>query len=187
MVVRLIPTKRFSDERGWFSETYNAAVFETFGVRDIFQQDNHSLSVKKYVLRGLHYQRPPHAQAKLVRCLRGRIFDVAVDLRAGSPTYGQWVGSELTAENGKQLFIPIGFAHGFLTLEDNTEVIYKVSDFYDPGSEGGLLWDDRDLTIAWPLEGATPSLSPKDRSLARLREIQPPFAYDGEPLSLIEV
>ena len=123
--VRLIRPLRHGDARGWFTETYNRDTFAQLGIACVFVQDNHSLSSAAFTLRGLHFQRPPRAQAKLVRCIRGRIFDVAADIRQGSPTFGQWVGAELSAENGCQLFVPVGFAHGFLTLEPNCEVVYK--------------------------------------------------------------
>jgi dTDP-4-dehydrorhamnose 3,5-epimerase len=180
---RLIKPKRFHDERGWFSEIYNRNAYGELGIDVVFCQDNHSLSHPAGVLRGLHFQRPPHAQAKLVRCVRGRIFDVAVDIRAGSPTFAKWMSAELSAENGWQIFVPIGFAHGFLTLEPNTEVEYKVSDFYAPDCEDGLIWNDRDLAIAWPLPSPAPSLSTKDATLPPLAELRSPFDYDGIPMS----
>lgn len=130
-------------------------------------------------VRGIHFQAPPHAQAKLVRCLRGRILDVAVDLRAGSPTYGRWLGAELDPDNGEQLFIPVGFAHGFMTLEPDTEVAYKVSAFYEPGAEGGVRWDDPDLAISWPTPPSGAELSPKDRDLPALASLVSPFRFDG--------
>ncbi|RYF21683.1 MAG: dTDP-4-dehydrorhamnose 3,5-epimerase, partial [Oxalobacteraceae bacterium] len=130
--VQLIRPKRFGDARGWFTEVYSVPAFAALGITCTFVQDNHSLSIPAYTLRGLHFQTPPRGQDKLVRCIRGRIFDVAVDVRNGSPTYGQWVGAELSAENGHQLFIPIGFAHGFVTLEPDCEVTYKCSDIYAP-------------------------------------------------------
>ena len=139
-------------------------------------------------IRGLHFQTPPHAQAKLVRCLRGAIFDLAVDVRKGSPTYGQWVGAELSAENGRQLFIPVGFAHGFMTLEPDTEVFYKVTDFCAPACDGGLLWSDPDIGVEWPaLPDGSPLLSEKDERLPSLSQFDSPFPYDGVPLSLVEV
>jgi dTDP-4-dehydrorhamnose 3,5-epimerase len=187
MAVRLISAKRFADPRGWFSEVYNARIFADRGVEDTFVQDNQSFSVARGTIRGLHFQAPPHGQAKLVRCLRGAIFDVAVDIRKGSPTYGQWVSAELSQENGAQLFIPAGFAHGFMTLEPDTEVFYKVSDFYAPACDGGLRWNDPTICVAWPaLKGDLPHLSEKDEKLPFLGEFDSPFAYDGTPLSLIE-
>jgi dTDP-4-dehydrorhamnose 3,5-epimerase len=185
-VVKLLRPRRFGDDRGWFSETWNARASERLGLPTEFRQDNHSLSRPAWVLRGLHFQVPPHAQAKLVRCVRGRIWDVAVDLRAGSPTFAKWVGAELSAENASQLFIPVGFAHGFLTLEPDTEVEYKVTDFYSPECDGGLIWNDPDLAVTWPLAGASPMLSAKDAVLPRLTDFQSPFAYDGEPLTPLE-
>ena len=184
-IVRIVP-KRFEDARGWFSETYQRARFKAAGIDPEFVQDNHSYSRPAGTLRGIHFQTPPHAQAKLVRCLRGRIWDVAVDLRAGSPTYGQWVAAELTAAGGEQLFIPAGFGHGFLTLEPDTEVAYKVDDFYAPACDGGIAWDDPDLAISWPLPGATPELSDKDARLPALKDFVSPFAYDGRPLQLLD-
>lgn len=181
--VQLIEPKRHADARGWFVETYNAANFANIGIRDVFVQDNHSLSRPPFTLRGLHFQSPPHAQAKLVRCLRGRIFDVAVDLRRGSPTFGQWVGAELSGENGHQLFVPVGFAHGFLTLEADCEVAYKCSDLYAPAQDGGLAWDDPAIGISWPLPpGTAPELSAKDAAQPALADFDSPFAYDGRPL-----
>jgi dTDP-4-dehydrorhamnose 3,5-epimerase len=137
-------------------------------------------------LRGIHFQTPPHAQAKLVRCLKGRIWDVAVDLRAGSPSYGRWVAAELSAAGGEQLYIPAGFGHGFLTLEPETEVAYKVDAFYAPECDGGIAWDDPDLAIPWPLCGAAPELSDKDARLSPLKDFVSPFAYDGRPLQLTD-
>ena len=142
MPVKLIETRRFGDARGWFMESYSAKRYAELGVTVTFVQDNHSMSQPVGVLRGLHFQRPPHAQDKLVRCVRGRIWDVAVDVRSGSPTYGRWVAAELSAENGRQLFVPVGFAHGFITLEPDTEVEYKVSDVYAADCEGGLIWNE---------------------------------------------
>jgi dTDP-4-dehydrorhamnose 3,5-epimerase len=185
-VVKLIRPRRFGDDRGWFSETWSARAAERLGLPKEFCQDNHSLSRPAWTLRGLHFQIPPHAQAKLVRCVRGRIWDVAVDVRTGSPTFGKWVGAELSAENGHQLFVPIGFAHGFLTLEPDTEVEYKVTDFYSPECDGGLIWNDPDIAVGWPLEGAAPILSPKDGILPRLADFRSPFGYDGEPLTPLE-
>ena len=188
MAVKLISGRRFTDARGWFSEVYNAKVFSDRGVCADFVQDNQSWSRSQGTIRGLHFQTPPHGQAKLVRCLRGAIFDVAVDVRKGSPTYGQWVGAELSADNGLQLFIPVGFAHGFMTLEPDTEVFYKVTDFYAPAHDGGLLWSDPDIGVEWPaLPGGSPVLSEKDKRLPRLSQFDSPFPYDGVPLSLVEV
>lgn len=180
--VQLIRPRRFGDSRGWFTETYNRETFEALGVGCAFVQDNHSLSVPPFTLRGLHFQTPPRAQDKLVRCIRGRIFDVAVDVRSGSPTYGQWVGAELTAENGHQLFVPVGFAHGFLTLEPDCEVTYKCSDTYAPAQDGGIRWDSVGIDWPTPAEAAL-QLSDKDKVQPRLAEFDSPFAYDGRPLT----
>ncbi|MES3097606.1 dTDP-4-dehydrorhamnose 3,5-epimerase [Sphingomonas aerolata] len=182
--VQLIQPRRFGDSRGWFTEVYSKPAFATLGIDCCFIQDNHSLSVPKYTLRGLHFQTPPRGQDKLVRCIRGAIFDVAVDLRKGSPTYGQWVGAELSAENGHQLFIPIGFAHGFVTLQDNCEVTYKCSDTYAPDSDGGVRWDDPSVGIDWPMPaGTAPELSAKDAVQPLLANFDSPFLYDGRPLA----
>lgn len=181
--VRLIEPKRHGDARGWFSETWSEAALAAFGIDRRFVQDNHSYSRAAFTLRGLHFQLPPFAQAKLVRCTRGRVFDVAVDLRGGSPTYARHVAAELSAENGRQLFIPAGFAHGFVTLEDDTEVQYKVSAPYAPAHDTGLAWDDPDIGVAWPLPpGGRPLLSLKDEALPRLASFESPFDHDGHPL-----
>lgn len=181
--VKLICPRRHADSRGWFSETHNERSLAALGIHIRFVQDNLSRSQSRCVLRGLHFQTPPHAQAKLVRCQKGRAWDVAVDLRQGSPTFGEWVGVELSAENGWQLFIPIGFAHGFIALEEDTELAYKVSDHYAPGCEGGIIWNDTTLAVTWPLDGHSPLISEKDARLEPLADFVSPFAYDGEPLS----
>lgn len=168
----LITPKRHGDARGWFSETWSRRAFEAAGLDVGFVQDNQAFSARKGTIRGLHFQAAPHAQAKLVRVLRGAIFDVAVDVRQGSPTYGQWAGATLTAEVGEQLFVPRGFAHGYCTLTDDTELFYKVDGLYAPETEGGVLWNDPDLAIAWPLDGE-PMLSDKDRVLPRLKDMAP--------------
>ncbi len=180
-VVRVVP-KRFEDARGWFVETYQRDRFRAAGVDAEFVQDNQSFSGPAGTLRGIHFQTPPHAQAKLVRCLRGRVWDVAVDLRNGSPTYGQSVATELTAARGEQFYVPAGFGHAFLTLEPDCEVAYKTSDFYAPECDTGIAWDDPDLAIAWPLEGRAPELSDKDAKLPAFKDFVSPFAYDGRPL-----
>lgn len=169
--VILVTPKRFGDARGFFSETFRASVFEENGINGPFVQDNHAYSAQAGVLRGLHFQRPPKAQAKLIRCTRGTIFDVAVDIRKGSPTYGQHVSAELSADNGAQLFVPIGFAHGYLTLTEHCDVQYKVTDYYSPEDEGGLAWDDPELGIDWPLEKLSLRLSDKDMALPKLSEL----------------
>ena len=179
--VQLLRPRRFGDARGWFTEVYNRDTFAGLGIAQTFVQDNHSLSVPAWTLRGLHFQTPPRGQDKLVRCIRGRIFDVAVDVRTGSPTYGQWVGAELSADNGHQLFIPIGFAHGFVTLEPDCEVTYKCSDLYAPDHDGGIRWDT--AGIDWPIPaGAAPELSAKDAVLPPLSTFDSTFPYDGRPL-----
>ena len=182
MPVKLIRTRRFGDDRGWFAETYHRARWAEQGVAEEFVQDNHSFSSEVGTLRGIHFQTPPHAQAKLVRCTRGRILDYAVDLRAGSPTYGHHVCAELSADNGDQLYIPVGFGHAFVTLEPDTEVQYKVSDVYAPESDGGIRWDCPTIAIDWPLPPGGPVLSAKDETLPFLADWTSPFAYDGEPL-----
>jgi len=179
---RIVPV-RHGDARGWFTESYSRRRLAELGIADDFVQDNHSFSAARGTLRGLHFQTPPHGQAKIVRCLAGAIWDAAVDLRAGSPTYGKWVGCELTAAGGEQLYVPIGFAHGFITLTDNVEVAYKTSDYYAPDCDGGVAWDDPDIALAWPLEGLEPMLSDKDRKLPRLADFASPFAYDGIPMA----
>lgn len=182
--VQLIESRRHGDARGWFTEVWSERAFAARGITCRFVQDNHSLSVPAWTLRGLHFQTPPHGQDKLVRCIRGRIFDVAVDVRDGSPTFGRWVGAELSAANGHQLFVPVGFAHGFLTLEADTEVSYKVSDGYAPECDGGISWDDPAVGIAWPLPPSVrPELSPKDAVLPLLADWRSPFPYDGRPLA----
>jgi dTDP-4-dehydrorhamnose 3,5-epimerase len=161
--VKVLLPKRFKDARGFFSETYNRDTFRKLGIDAEFVQDNHSLSVEKGVVRGLHYQLPPMAQHKLVRVTRGAILDIAVDIRRASPTFGQHVAVKLSAEEWNQIFVPIGFAHGFATLEPNTEVVYKVSDYYSPAHERGIRWNDPDLKIHWGIEEAAAILSERDR------------------------
>ncbi len=167
--VLLITPKRFSDGRGWFSETYSERAFRDYGLELDFVQDNHSLSLKEGTLRGFHLQTEPHAQAKLVRCVRGRILDVAVDLRPGSPTYAKHASAELSPLEGRQLFIPVGFAHAFLTLEPETEVIYKVTDIYAPQCEVGIRWDDPTIAFPWPIKQG-PFLSRKDENFPELSD-----------------
>lgn len=166
--VILFEPKAFSDERGLFFESFNQRLFdEIVGDAVVFVQDNHSVS-RKNVVRGLHYQLPPHAQGKLVRVVHGAVYDVAVDLRKNSPSFGQWVGAHLTAENRRQLWVPEGFAHGFVALEDNTEFLYKTTRFYAPGSERSIRWDDPDLGIKWPFPGR-PIVNPKDQEAHSFR------------------
>ncbi len=169
--VRIIRPRRFIDHRGFFSETFNANAFAEAGLPTAFVQDNHSLSRPKGTVRGLHFQVAPFAQDKLVRVVRGSILDVAVDLRAGSPHFGRSVAVVISAEEWNQLFIPIGFAHGFCTLEDDTEVLYKVTNFYSPEHDRGILWNDPDLEINWPVAEQQAILSDKDRKLPRLKDV----------------
>ena len=175
----VLTPRRFGDSRGFFAETYSARALAGAGWETAFVQDNHSLSAKVGTVRGLHFQAPPHAQAKLVRCGRGALFDVAVDIRVGSPTYGQWFGLELSAENGKQLLIPAGFAHGFVTRKADTEIVYKCSDYYAPETEGALLWNDPTIGIDWGLGPGEPTLSEKDARAPRLTGFQSPFRWEG--------
>jgi dTDP-4-dehydrorhamnose 3,5-epimerase len=175
--VKILEPERFGDQRGFFSETYNRRTLAERGVELEFVQDNHSLSRPKGTIRGLHYQSPPFAQAKLVRVVRGSILDVAVDLRQGSPTYGEHVAAVISAQAWNQILIPIGFAHGFCTLEADTEIIYKVTNYYSPEHERGVLWNDPDLGIEWPASEEAFLLSPKDRGMPRLSDIVSPFAY----------
>nr|WP_207911349.1 dTDP-4-dehydrorhamnose 3,5-epimerase [Shimia isoporae] len=172
-VVLLTPA-RFGDHRGFFSESWNKKRMADAGLDIDFVQDNHSLSSEAGTIRGLHFQTPPHAQGKLVRCGRGALFDVAVDIRKGSPTYGEWVGEELTAENGKQLWIPAGFAHGFVTREPDTEIVYKCTDYYSPECDAGLRWDS--CGVDWNFDG-NPILSEKDTSAPVLDDFDSPFTF----------
>ena len=170
--LRYLVPRLFSDDRGSFMETYKESDFIEAGIPERFVQDNYSRSYKG-AMRGLHFQRPPHAQAKLVRCARGRLWDVVVDLRRDSPTYKRWHGVELSEENRVMFFIPAGFAHGFVALEDGTELQYKCSAEYDARSDGGVRWDDPDLAIDWPIKDVI--VSPKDAALPYLKDIQNPF------------
>jgi len=174
----LIEPKRFGDHRGFFAETYSRRTYSSLGVDVPFVQDNHSLSAAVGTVRGLHFQAPPHAQAKLVRCGRGAIFDVAVDIRLGSPTYGKWAGFTLSSENGAQLYVPAGFAHGFVTLEADSEIVYKCSDYYAPEAEGSLRWDDTVIGIEWPIIGDA-ILSEKDANAPLLADLCSPFEFEG--------
>jgi len=179
--VLILTPARHGDARGFFSESWSRARLAGLGIDIDFVQDNHSLSERAGTLRGLHYQTPPHAQAKLVRCGRGALWDVAVDIRQGSPTYGQWVGVELTYQNGRQLLIPEGFAHGFVTRAPETEVIYKCSDFYAPDCDRAIAFDDPDLGIDWGVTRETAHLSDKDAAAPRLRDSPGPFAWEAAP------
>jgi len=173
--VKIVRPKLFGDDRGFFSETYSVPVFAEAGITDVFVQDNHSFSASAGTVRGLHFQRAPRAQAKLVRVLRGRILDVAVDLRRSSPSFGRWVVAEISAAAWNQFYVPAGFAHGFCTLEADTEVAYKVSDTYAPAEDGGLFWLDEDLAIDWPVKLDEAVLSDKDKALPRFRELSSLF------------
>lgn len=175
--VILVEPKRFGDHRGYFEETFHAARYDEAGIHGPFVQDNHSLSREAGVLRGLHFQVAPSPQGKLVRCTAGRIIDVAVDIRRGSPTFGQHVKAELSAQNGRQLWVPVGFAHAFVTLEPDTEVQYKVTGYYDPEADRGLAWDDPALGIDWGLGGRMPVLSEKDTKHPRLADLPEYFTF----------
>jgi dTDP-4-dehydrorhamnose 3,5-epimerase len=174
--VFLITPQKVSDQRGYFMETYQTAAFESLGIGCEFVQDNHAYSKARGTLRGLHFQIPPCAQAKLVRVVKGSIYDVAVDLRNGSPSYGAWCAVTLTAADAGMVFIPVGFAHGYCTLEADTEVSYKVDAFYSRQCEGGLAWNDADIGIDWPLDAADIVTSEKDAKLPGLKHFSSPFS-----------
>lgn len=169
--VKIIRAKKHGDGRGFFSETYSAKALAEAGIDQVFVQDNHAFSAAKGTVRGLHFQTPPFAQDKLVRVTKGSIFDVVVDLRRASPTYGKYVSAVISAEAWNQIFVPVGFAHGLLTLEPDTEVLYKVSNYYSPQHDMGLLWNDPALGIAWPISEAAAILSAKDKAQPRLAEL----------------
>ncbi len=171
----VIQPRVFQDNRGFFAETYNERDFIAHGIYYKFVQDNHARSEQVGVLRGLHFQTPPADQAKLVRVTRGAVFDAVVDLRKGSPTYGEWYGRKLSGENFRQMLIPKGFAHGYVTLEPMTEFQYKVDGFYSPENDGGLRWDDPDFDIPWPVK--EPVLSEKDTKLPLMKDFDSPFIY----------
>lgn len=175
--VKLLVPNIFRDGRGWFSETFNRRTFAAISEGTDFVQDNQSLSSAAGTVRGMHFQVKPHVQGKLVRVTAGAIFDVAVDIRHGSPTYGCHVSAELSADNRQQVWIPPGFAHGFCTLERNTSVIYKVSDYFAPDCERGFRWDDADLGIDWPVAASKAVVSEKDRKLPPLRDLAPAFSF----------
>lgn len=177
--VKILSPQRFQDDRGFFCETWNQQSLARAGIEIAFVQDNESLSRHAGTLRGLHYQAPPFAQTKLVRVAAGAIWDVAVDVRTGSPDYGTWVGVELSAQNGQQLLVPRGFLHGFVTLMPDTHVIYKVDNFYDAESDGALLWNDPDLGINWGIDPAAVILSGKDARAPRFANWLSPFPYGG--------
>ncbi|HUF56331.1 MAG TPA: dTDP-4-dehydrorhamnose 3,5-epimerase [Thermohalobaculum sp.] len=179
--VRIIRPKKHGDARGFFSETWNRRAFAEAGVDLDAVQDNHALSARKGTVRGLHFQSPPFAQAKLVRVVRGAIFDVAVDIRHGSPTFGQHVTAVISAAEWNQILVPIGFAHGLATLEPDTEVVYKVSDFYSPEHDLGVLWNDPDIGIDWPVGEDEAVVSNKDRVQPRLRDLPAYFRAGDDP------
>lgn len=174
--VVVVEPKVLGDHRGWFMETYNEQVFKEAGIDISFVQDNQSFSATKGTLRGLHYQLNPKAQTKLVRCTCGSIYDVAVDIRKGSLTYGEWFGIELSAENKKQLLVPKGFAHGFMTLTDNVEVQYKVDELYSPENDRGISWNDPEIAVEWPMD-ITPVLSTKDEIAPLLKDADNNFVF----------
>lgn len=176
----LLTPARHGDARGFFSETFRADVMAPYVTESHFVQDNHARSLQRGVVRGLHYQLPPHAQGKLVRCTRGAILDVAVDIRVGSPTHRQHVAVELSAENWRQLWVPPGFAHGYRTLEDDCEVIYKVTDYYAPECDRGIAWDDPALGIDWGIAAAEAVLSDKDRNQPNLADMPLAFHFGRE-------
>lgn len=173
--VLILRAKKHGDHRGFFSETFRSATLKEAGVDLEWVQDNHSFSASRGVVRGLHFQRHPRAQAKLLRVIRGAVLDVAVDLRRNSPTYGKHVAVELSEANWTQIYVPIGFAHGFCTLTEGAEVLYKVSAEYGPSEEGGLLWNDPDLGIDWPVDEREAILTERDRTWPLLRDFRSPF------------
>jgi dTDP-4-dehydrorhamnose 3,5-epimerase len=175
----LITPSKHGDARGFFSEVFRADVLTAHGVNAAFVQDNHAYSAQSGVLRGLHYQLPPSAQGKLVHCVRGAVLDVAVDIRLGSPTFARHVCIELSAANWRQIWIPPGFAHGYVTLEPDTEVLYKVTSYFDPAAERGIAWDDPVLGIDWGLAASQANLSAKDRRNPRLADVVVPFTYEA--------
>lgn len=177
--VLILTPRRFGDARGFFSESYSKAAMAAAGIATEFVQDNHSLSARAGTVRGLHFQAPPHAQTKLVRCGRGRLFDVVVDIRKGSPGYGRWTGVELSFENGRQLLIPEGFLHGFATREPDTEIVYKCSDFYAPDFEGAVRYDDPGIGIDWGIDAGAAILSAKDADAPAFAALNSPFVWAG--------
>ena len=177
--VKKIKLCDYRDSRGFFQEFYRKALYAQKGIDCEFVQDNHSISAQAGTVRGLHFQAPPHAQAKLIRCGRGRLFDVAVDIRAGSPTFGKWNGIELSFENGRQLFVPAGFLHGFVTLEPETEIIYKCSDYYAPECDRAVRFDDPAIGIDWGIGASDVVISARDADAPLLADLDNPFVYDG--------
>ncbi len=177
--VYILTPKRFGDARGFFSESWSKRQMAEAGLDYDWVQDNHSLSMQVGTVRGLHFQSPPHAQDKLVRCGRGALFDVVVDIRRGSPTYGQWVGAELSFENGQQILVPAGFLHGFATRAPETEIIYKCSDYYAPECDGAVRFDCPTIGVDWGLGDLEPVLSEKDAAAPGLADFDSPFVYEG--------
>jgi dTDP-4-dehydrorhamnose 3,5-epimerase len=175
--VLLITPARHGDERGWFSETFRQAALDEAGFTRTFVQDNHVRSTKRGIVRGLHFQAVPSAQDKLLRVVRGAIFDVAVDIRVGSPTYGVWVGAELSTDNAQQLLVPHGFAHGYCTLTEECEVLYKVTHYYDPKTEGALRWNDPAVAIDWGVPDTEITTNARDAGAPLLAALQSPFVY----------
>jgi dTDP-4-dehydrorhamnose 3,5-epimerase len=172
----LIKPTRHKDERGFFTEIYNSHQYKELGINTEFVQENQSLSWNVGTLRGLHFQLPPYGQGKLVHCVRGAVFDVALDIRKGSPTFGHWKGYELTSENGYQLYVPIGFAHGFMTLEPASEIIYKCTNYYAPKTEGCIRWDDPTINVEWPVSEKI-VLNERDAIAPLLKDFQTPFTF----------
>jgi dTDP-4-dehydrorhamnose 3,5-epimerase len=175
--VCIIDLNKSEDDRGFFSEVFNQRSLASAGLTHVWVQDNHALSKRARTVRGLHFQRPPRSQAKLVRVSRGSIFDVAVDIRKGSPFFGEWIAAIISEKSWNAILVPEGFAHGYLTLEDNCEVQYKVNDYHAPECEAGIAWDDPDLAIDWPVGGLEPYVSAKDKTLPRFAEVDSPFSY----------
>lgn len=184
---RIFVPRRFRDSRGWFSEVFREDRAAASGLPCHFVQENQSYSRRAGTVRGLHFQLPPAAQAKLITVPCGRVLDVIVDLRKGSPTYGKSISVELSADNGKQLYVPVGFAHGFLTLEDDVVIGYKVSAYYDAASDKGIRWNDPDLGIKWPVKSEDAIVSDKDLALPALKDFASPFTYNGHPLDSLTV
>jgi dTDP-4-dehydrorhamnose 3,5-epimerase len=182
--VLLFTPTRAEDDRGWFVEAYNLKRETDLGISDVFVQDNHSYSRNLGTIRGIHFQIPPMGQAKLVRCIHGSVIDYAVDLRRNSLTYGNYVCADLSAISGQQIYIPVGFGHAFVTLEDHTEISYKVSNFYSPDFDAGIRWNCPKVGIDWPIKDHRAIVSDKDRFLPLLHEFESPFEYDGRPLQL---
>ena len=180
--VLILTPRRFGDARGWFEETWSARALADAGFTRPFVQDNHAMSGSRGVLRGLHFQAPPRAQDKLLRVVRGAVLDVAVDIRRGSPTFGRSVAVELSEENGRQLLVPRGFAHGYLTLTERADVLYKVTDTYAPETEGGLLWSDPALGIDWPLSPGEATVNARDAAWPTLADLRSPFTFGEDDL-----